>query len=223
MWWHTRINQISSFGRNGRVHLNRPMGVSSVDYWQPSCAPISGSNAGYTMFRGSVKGTGYPFHSPVTPLHFPSRASPCAITFQLNTTAHSIVVRNCHYALDNVPGQSIIRPKFFFFFLLSATDRSVEVVGKGRVGYQRHRMARQYSQSSSRSTWEIPSQDHFPGRASLHQFVTAGSSDWKMHPQQGRFLSICQRNRPWRVRYPIYCIQVELPREAMLLTFQTAQ
>ena len=28
---------------------------------------ISGNNAGYTMFRGSVKSTGYPFHSPVSP------------------------------------------------------------------------------------------------------------------------------------------------------------
>ena len=28
---------------------------------------ISGSNAGYTMFRGSVKNTGYPLHSPVSP------------------------------------------------------------------------------------------------------------------------------------------------------------
>jgi hypothetical protein len=28
---------------------------------------ISGNNAGYTMFRGSVKGTGYPLHSPVSP------------------------------------------------------------------------------------------------------------------------------------------------------------
>jgi len=28
---------------------------------------ISGSNAVYTMFRGSVKGTGYPLHSPVSP------------------------------------------------------------------------------------------------------------------------------------------------------------
>jgi hypothetical protein len=28
---------------------------------------ISGSNAGYTMFRGSVKGTGCPLHSPVSP------------------------------------------------------------------------------------------------------------------------------------------------------------
>ena len=33
---------------------------------------ISGSNVGYTMFRGSVKGTGYPLHSPVSPsLPFP--------------------------------------------------------------------------------------------------------------------------------------------------------
>jgi len=28
---------------------------------------ISGSNAGYTMFRSSVKSTGYPLHSPVSP------------------------------------------------------------------------------------------------------------------------------------------------------------
>ena len=27
---------------------------------------VSGSNAGYTMFRGSVKGTGYPLHLPVS-------------------------------------------------------------------------------------------------------------------------------------------------------------
>ena len=35
---------------------------------------ISGSNAGYTMFRGSVKSTGYPLHSPVSP----SLPLPCA-------------------------------------------------------------------------------------------------------------------------------------------------
>jgi hypothetical protein len=29
---------------------------------------ISGSNVGYTIFRDSVKGTGYPLHSPVSPL-----------------------------------------------------------------------------------------------------------------------------------------------------------
>jgi len=32
---------------------------------------ISGSNAGYTMFRGSVKGTGYPLHSPSSPFTSP--------------------------------------------------------------------------------------------------------------------------------------------------------
>jgi hypothetical protein len=34
---------------------------------------ISGSNAGYTMFQGGVKGTGYPLHSPVSP----SLSHPC--------------------------------------------------------------------------------------------------------------------------------------------------
>ena len=77
-------NQISSFQTNRRIHLNRPVGVSSVDCWQPSLR-ISGSNSGYTMFRGSVKGTGYPLLSTVSlSLHLP--ASPCTITFQLHPT-----------------------------------------------------------------------------------------------------------------------------------------
>jgi hypothetical protein len=37
---------------------------------------ISGSNAGYTMFQGSVKSTGYPPHSPVSP----SLPLPCVTT-----------------------------------------------------------------------------------------------------------------------------------------------
>jgi len=45
---------------------------------------ISGSNAGYTMSRRSVKSTGYTLHSPVS-LHLPTRASPCTITFQLDS------------------------------------------------------------------------------------------------------------------------------------------
>ena len=59
---------------------------------------ISGSNAGYTMFRGSVKGTGYPLHSPVSP-HFPFRASPCAITFQLNSTSRHGSILNMHWVI----------------------------------------------------------------------------------------------------------------------------
>jgi hypothetical protein len=47
---------------------------------------ISGSNAGYTVFRGSVRvlATHSTRHFP---LPFPSRASPCAITFQLKPTS----------------------------------------------------------------------------------------------------------------------------------------
>jgi hypothetical protein len=44
---------------------------------------VSGINAGYTMFRGSVKSAHSIRHFP---LHFPSRASPCVITFQLGST-----------------------------------------------------------------------------------------------------------------------------------------
>ena len=54
------------FKQNGRVHLNRP-GASVQSTTDSRGVRISGSNAGYTMFRGSVKGTGYPLHSPVSP------------------------------------------------------------------------------------------------------------------------------------------------------------
>jgi len=53
---------------------------------------ISGSNAGYTMFRGSVKSTGYPLHSTVSP----SLPRPCVTVchhistgLYIHTTAHS--------------------------------------------------------------------------------------------------------------------------------------
>ena len=61
MWWHTRRNLISSFGEMERVHLNR-RGASVQSTAGSRGVRISGSNAGYTMFRGGVKGTGYPLH-----------------------------------------------------------------------------------------------------------------------------------------------------------------
>ena len=70
MSWHRRRNQISSFGANGRVHLNR-RGASVQSTTGSRGVRISGSNAGYTMFRGSVKSTGYTLHSPVSPLTSP--------------------------------------------------------------------------------------------------------------------------------------------------------
>ena len=54
------------FRRKGRVHLNR-RGASVQSTTGSRGVRISSSNAGYTMFRGSVKGTGYPLHSPVSP------------------------------------------------------------------------------------------------------------------------------------------------------------
>jgi len=60
------------FRRNGQVHLNqRGASVQSTAGSRGLC--ISSSNAGYTMFRGSVKSTGYPLHSPVSP----SLSLPC--------------------------------------------------------------------------------------------------------------------------------------------------
>jgi len=72
--------------RNGRVHLNW-RGASVQSTTGSRGVRISGSNAGYNMFRGSVKGTGQ------FPLHFPSRASPCAIAFQLESTAGRVHLR----------------------------------------------------------------------------------------------------------------------------------
>ena len=74
---------------------------------------ISGSNAGYTMFRGTVKSTGYPLHSPVSP----SLPLPCAITFQLSCTMFQIRREFRH--------ECILRPQDIFilaFFKIRLTN-----------------------------------------------------------------------------------------------------
>ena len=58
-------NQISTLRPNGRVTLNRP-GPSVQSTAASRVVRISGSNAGYSMFRGILKGTGYPLHSTVS-------------------------------------------------------------------------------------------------------------------------------------------------------------
>ena len=55
------------FRRNRRVYFNRPAEASVQSTAGSRGVRISGSNAGYTMFRGSMKGTGYLLHSPVSP------------------------------------------------------------------------------------------------------------------------------------------------------------
>jgi hypothetical protein len=47
-----------------------PFKLAGASVWSATGSQgvrISGSNAGYTMFRGSVKSTGCPLHSPVSP------------------------------------------------------------------------------------------------------------------------------------------------------------
>ena len=67
--WNVMVHSLKPdfvFRRNGPVHLNR-RGASVQSTTGSRGVRISGSNAGYTIFRGSVKSTGYPLHSSVSP------------------------------------------------------------------------------------------------------------------------------------------------------------
>jgi len=61
----------------------KPAGASVQSTTGSRVGRISGSNVGYTMFRGTVKGTGYPLHSPVSP----SLPLPC-VNWNLLPSAH---------------------------------------------------------------------------------------------------------------------------------------
>ena len=71
---------------------------------------ISGSNAWYTMFRGSVKGTGYPLHSPVSP----SLPLPC--------------VTVCHRISTESRADSIIGRMRAAYWISNAKDTHSECV-----------------------------------------------------------------------------------------------
>jgi len=61
---------------------------------------FSGSNAGYTMFRGSVKSTGYPIHSPVSP----SLPLPCVtMCHYISTGLYSFLHRADHSSRGVLP------------------------------------------------------------------------------------------------------------------------
>jgi hypothetical protein len=77
----------SIFRQNGGAHL---AGVSVQSTTGSRGVRISGSNAGHTMFRGSVKGTGYPLHSPVSP----SLPLPCVIVcHHISTGLHLLTTQ----------------------------------------------------------------------------------------------------------------------------------
>ena len=61
---------------------------------------ISGSKAGYTTFRGSVKSTSYPLHSPVSPFNSPSMCHRVPSHFnctQIIYHAHSLELSPCDF------------------------------------------------------------------------------------------------------------------------------
>jgi hypothetical protein len=68
-------------------------GVSSVDYWQASCAhqPAAFVLLVQACVLQSRDAYWLPHSIFLFPLHFSSRASPCAITFQLDSTALEII------------------------------------------------------------------------------------------------------------------------------------
>jgi len=77
------------FQRNGRVHLNC-RGASVQSTTGSRGVRISGSNAGYTVFRGSGKSTGYPLHSTVSPsLPLPF----VSVCHQVSTGVYHIILK----------------------------------------------------------------------------------------------------------------------------------
>jgi len=107
------------FRRNGRVHLNRH-GASVQSTTGSRGVRISGSNAGYTTFRGSVKSTGYPLHSPVSP----SLPLPC-VTVCHHISTGLYLRMGPQGGLDAVEGRKILcPPPGIEFQFLSCPTRS---------------------------------------------------------------------------------------------------
>jgi len=88
MWWHTAKNRFRLSAK--RTSPFKSAGASVRSTAGSRGVRIGGSNAGYTMFRVGVKGTGYALHSPFSP-SLPLPCVTCAITFQLESTRCSSV------------------------------------------------------------------------------------------------------------------------------------
>ena len=106
------------FRRNGRVHLNRQgVSVQSTTGSRVMCTSSSnGSNAGYTMFRGSAKSTGYPLHLPASP----SLPFPCV------TVCHHIST-GLYYSLRLFKNCSESRQYIYFRALLTHCGRVTQI------------------------------------------------------------------------------------------------
>jgi len=79
---------------------------------------ISSNNAGYTMFRGSVKGTGYPLHSPVS-LSLPV---PCVNTCHHISTGVNSTWPCGHFPFSNFCVARIPTMRWAYVVCVSVTD-----------------------------------------------------------------------------------------------------
>ena len=112
------------FLRNGRVHLNRWGGgggsVQSTAGSRGAC--ISGSDVWYTMFRGSANGILATHSIRQFPLQFPSRASPCAVTFQLDSTKQSLSISYEFRAYDGHDGLVVLTTTVKLWSVITMAD-----------------------------------------------------------------------------------------------------
>ena len=114
------------FRRNGRVHLNRPGGVSSVDCWQPSCAP----SAVVTLDKPCSEVVWKVLATHCIrqfPLHFPSLRHRVASHFNWSLIISITVLcsgrgprvsRHTHLTkstLQNIREEQIFHPSFLIF------------------------------------------------------------------------------------------------------------
>jgi uncharacterized protein YuzB (UPF0349 family) len=73
---------------------------------------ISGSNDGYTMFRGSVKGTGYTLHSPASP----SLPLPCVAVCHHISTGVYYICKVAVFSGETSPSLSIINNIYTYIY-----------------------------------------------------------------------------------------------------------
>ena len=92
VWWVLATHSIRQFP----LHFPSRASPCAITFQMDS------SNAGYTMFRGSVKSTGYPLHSPVSP----SLPLPCVtVCHHISTGVYLI---NCNRGYEYVNGFGVL-------------------------------------------------------------------------------------------------------------------
>ena len=100
------------FRRTGRVHLNR-RGAPVQSTTSSRGVLISGSNAGYNMFRGSVKSTGYPLQLSVSI----SLPHPCVAVCHHVSTGIYLLPCHCNDGREKVPQYyATLTSTVFLFF-----------------------------------------------------------------------------------------------------------